>query len=79
MIQMDVVGGLAPQHQLSQHGHRRQTIAVDIDQIGMAQQRYMPQERTAAVPGKTEDVRDAFFPLRKTALWNNNDLRPQGT
>ena len=79
MIQMDVVGCLAPQHQLSQHGHRGQTIAVDINQVGMAQQRYMPQECTAAIPGKTKDVRNVFFPLGKTALGNNDGLRPQGT
>ena len=79
MIQMDVVGCLAPQQQLSQQGNRRQTITVDINQVGMAQQRYMSQECTAAVPGKTKDVRKVFFPLGKTALGNNDGLRPQGT
>ena len=77
MIQMDVIGRLAPQHQLGQHGNRQQAIAVDIDQVGMAQQRYMAQERTAAVPGKAEDVRNALFPLGKTALRDINDLHPQ--
>ena len=79
MVQMDMIGGLAPQSKLGQHSNRQQTIAVDIDQVGMAQQRYMAQECTAAVPGKTEDVRKVFFPLGKTALGNNDGLRPQGT
>lgn len=78
MIQMDVVGCLAPQQQLSQQGNRQQAIAVDINQAGMAQQRYMAQKRTAAVPGKAEDVCNTFFALGKAALGNSNDLCPQG-